>query len=197
MKKYLIIGTISFVVVLGLILGVLSFDKTKDATSTNAETNASDIDGLFRDMGFLQPIRITPPVEITLMDLNGKIVSVSDFRGKIVFINFWTTWCPSCRVEMPSMEKLHNKFKEKDFVMVAIDLQENAKVVKKFFEKYKLTFTSLLDSKGEVGARFGVQAIPITFILDKTGRIMGKVVGAREWDSKEALALFEYLIEQN
>jgi thiol-disulfide isomerase/thioredoxin len=133
------------------------------------------------------------PVEIRLKDLNGRPVSISDFRGKIVFLNFWTTWCYACRIEMPDMEKLHQKFKNDDFAMVTINLQESASQVEQFFKDFELTFTALLDSDGAVGAHFMINAIPTTFILDKKGIIIGKVLGPREWNSKEAFALFEHL----
>jgi len=81
--------------------------------------------------------------------------------------------------------------------MVTINLQESASQVKTFFKEYKLTFTALLDSTGEVGASFGIRAIPTTYILDKTGRIIGRVNGPREWDSKAAIALFEGLIDND
>ena len=96
-------------------------------------------------------------------------------------------------IEMPSMEKLHQKLKDKDFAMVTINLQESAATVINFFEKYNLTFTTLLDTTGDVGAAFGIRAIPTTFILDKNGRLIGKVLGPREWDSKSSFALFEHL----
>jgi peroxiredoxin len=94
------------------------------------------------------------------------------------------------------MEKLHQKFKDKDFVMIAINLQESAARVKQFYREYKLTFTTLLDSTGDVGAALGIRSIPTTFILDKNGRIIGKALGPREWESKESIALFEYLTDR-
>ena len=129
--------------------------------------------------------------------MNGKYTGISDFKGKIVFLNFWTTWCPTCRIEMPSMEKLYQKLKNKDFAMVTINLQESASQVKSFFEEFKLTFTALLDSTGEIGALFGIRAIPTTYILDKSGRIIGQVIGPREWDSKASITLFENLIDND
>jgi peroxiredoxin len=145
-------------------------------------------------------IKVPPakdPVAINLKDVDGKNVSISDFKGNIVFLNFWTTWCPTCRIEMPSMEKLHQKLKNYNFTMVTINLQESASQVKAFFKEFELTFTALLDSTGEVGASFGIRAIPTTYILDKTGRIIGLVNGPRKWDSKEAIALFENLIDND
>ena len=81
--------------------------------------------------------------------------------------------------------------------MVTVNLRESASKVKAFFKKFKLTFTALLDSTGEVGASFGIRAIPTTYILDKTGRIIGRVNGPREWDSKAAIALFENLMDKD
>ena len=160
-----------------------------------AKTETQELDRLFSDMGVLATPFPNDPVEVTLKDLNGQQVSLSDFRGKIVFINFWTTWCLACVIEMPSMEKLHQKFKDKDFVMLAINLQESASKIKQFYKEYKLTFTTLLDSTGDVGAGLGIRSIPTTFILDKNGRILGKALGPREWEGRKSIALFEYLTD--
>ena len=162
-----------------------------------AKTDSLGVDRLFSKMGVVKIPPSKVPVEINLKDINGNNVSISDYRGKIVFLNFWTTWCPTCRIEMPSMEKLHQKFKNKDFAMVTINLQESASQVKAFFKELKLSFTALLDSTGEVGTSFGIRAIPTTYILDKGGRIIGQVSGPREWDSRAAIALFENLIDND
>jgi len=162
-----------------------------------AKTDSRGMDRLFSIVGVIRVPPDKDPVAINLKDMNGKNIRLSDFKGKIVFLNFWTTWCPTCRIEMPSMEKLHQKFKNKDFTMVTINLQESASQVKAFFKEFKLTFTALLDSTGEVGASFGIRAIPTTYILDKTGRIIGRANGPREWDSKAAIALFENLMDND
>jgi len=166
----------------------------------NAESVAAadnqDLDRLFDDMGVTK-ISQALPVEIKLNDINDRPVSLSDLRGKIVFLNFWTTWCFDCRIEMPHMEKLHQQFKNKEFEMVAINLQEPVSQVKQFFKDYKLTFTTLLDSDGAAGAHFRITAIPTTFILNKQGIIIGKVMGPRKWDSKKAFALFEHLTDRS
>ena len=160
-----------------------------------AKTESQEVNRLFSDMGVLQIPANTDPIEIRLNDLTGRPTSLSEFRGKIVFINFWTTWCLACVVEMPSMEKLHQKFKDKDFVMLAVNLQESASKIRQFFKEYKLTFLALLDTTGDVGAAFGIRSIPMTFILDKNGRIIGKILGPREWESKKSIALFDYLTD--
>jgi len=162
-----------------------------------AKTDSMALDRLLSKMDVIKVPPDDDPVKIDLKDMNGNNISLSDFRGKIVFLNFWTTWCPTCRIEMPSMEKLHQKFKDGDFAMVTINLQESASEVKAFFKIFNLTFTALMDSTGEVGASFGIRAIPTTYILNKTGRMIGRVSGPREWDSKASIALFEKLIDMD
>jgi peroxiredoxin len=154
------------------------------------------LDQLLDDMGVEKIPPGTVPVEVRLQDLNGADVGISDFRGKIVFLNFWATWCPSCVIEMSSMEKLHRKLKDKDFAMVTISIQDSAAAVKLFFKQNKLTYTALLDSTGKTVPGFGIRAIPTTLILDKTGRIIGRVMGPREWDSRESIAMFEHLVDR-
>lgn len=153
-----------------------------------------ELDRLFGNAGILRIAHVTRPVEIQLKDVYGNTVRLSDFRGKVVFLNFWATWCAACVVEMPSMEKLHRRLKDKDFVMIAINMQESDVQVKTFFEKLKLSFAALLDSNGEVATGFAVNALPTTFVLDKEGRIAGTAIGPREWNNRASIALFEYLI---
>lgn len=163
---------------------------------TLAGTDSGELDRLFNDMGVIKSVNALP-VEVSLMDLNGRPVRISDYRGKIVFLNFWTTWCFDCRIEMPHMEKLHQRFKDKEFAMVTINLQESAAQVKQFFKDFKLTFTALLDSDGEVGAHFRITSIPTSFILDREGIIIGKIMGPRKWSGKRAFALFEHLTKSS
>ena len=181
--------SIILVVAAGIALHLFYSGFVATAGSQNQE-----LDRLFGNIGILKIPHIARPVEIQLKDVYGNPVSLSDFRGKIVFLNFWATWCPTCVVEMPSMEKLHRRFKDKDFVMVAINMQESDAQVKAFFEKRKLSFTALLDSNGEVSTGFAVNALPTTFVLDKEGRIVGRALGPREWNSRASISLFEYLI---
>ena len=160
-----------------------------------AGSQQQELDRLFGNMGILKIPHVTQPVEIQLKDAFGNLTRLSDYRGKVVFVNFWASWCAACVVEMPAMEKLHRRLKDKDFVMVAINMQESDTQVKAFFEKLKLSFTALLDSNGEVAAGFAVNALPTTFVLDKEGRIVGAAIGPREWDSRASIPLFEYLID--
>ena len=162
--------------------------------SMPTKTESQETDKRYKDLGVLK-IPPTPlNVDIQLTDINGGAVRLSDFRGKIIFLNFWTTWCPPCRIEMPSMERLYRNLKDKNFEMIGIDLQEPVSRLKAFVKKFKLTFTILLDSNGDVGSLFGIRSLPTTFILDHKGRIIGQALGPREWDSSESIAFFEHLM---
>jgi thiol-disulfide isomerase/thioredoxin len=195
MKKHLTIKILLGFIILILFAFIAMHVFDADPLA-KAKSESRKLERLYEDMGVLKLPRNTDPIEIRLKDLNGNLVSLSDFRGRIVFLNFWTTWCPTCRIEMPSMEKLHQKFKDQDFAMVTVNIQESAAQVEKFYKNFKLTFTTLLDTTGEVAIGFRIRSIPTTFILDKSGRIIGTIMGPREWGAKKALALFEHLINK-
>lgn len=130
-----------------------------------------------------------------LKDLDGNDVSLETYHGKIILINFWATWCLPCRVEMPSMEKLYTKFKNNDFTILAIDLQEDVDSVKAFKEQYKLNFPILLDSDGSVGEFYGVISIPTTYLVDRDGYVIGGAIGARDWATENAFMLIDQLLQ--
>ena len=192
MRKNIIIKIIASFILL-ISLGIILLYNA-DISAGEKSGVDKKIDMLLRDMGILKGPIGTGPVEFSLMDLKGGNVRISDFRGKIVFLNFWTTWCPSCRVEMSAMERLHTRLKDKDFAMVTVNLQEPPSRVEKYYRENRLTFPVLLDVNGVIGEKFAIRSIPTTFILDRTGHIMGQALGARKWDSKKSMALFEYLV---
>ena len=144
----------------------------------------------------VQPMRDKKKApEFSLEGLGGRKVELRNFKGKIIFLTFWATWCGPCKEEMPSIEALHQHFKGKDFVVltVAVDL-EGAIPVEKFIAKHGYTFYVLVDSKNQILDLYRVAGIPMTFLIDKKGRIIGKALGPRNWKSPEALALFSMLI---
>jgi peroxiredoxin len=194
-KKYpwSVIFALSIIILMFFLIAGI---ETVTASGAKSQKLNHKTGGLFRDAGVREISRITLPEDISLLDLNGKKVSVADLKGRIVFIYFWSTWNADCRVEMPSMEKLYKRFKNKDFFMAAVNLNESVSRIKKFFNGHRLTFTALLDSEGKIGERFGINKVPLTFILDKDGRVIGKANGIRNWNSKQATALFEYLVNE-
>ena len=119
---------------------------------------------------------------------------LSDLRGSVVFLNFWATWCGPCRAEMPSMESLYNKYKEKGFVMLAVNCGEKTEDVLTFRDEYNFSFPIALDDDGKVSTSYGVQAIPTTFIIDRDGNIIARLVGSIDWDTPEFHTALELLL---
>jgi thiol-disulfide isomerase/thioredoxin len=135
-----------------------------------------------------------PARDFTLKALNGDEVALSGLRGQVVFLNFWATWCPPCRAEMPSMETLYRRFKDQGLAFAAVALMERAAVVEDFIEENGFTFPALPDTMGAAGARYGIQAVPTTLVLDRDGQVIVYAAGARKWDTPEMIAAFERLL---
>lgn len=124
----------------------------------------------------------TKAINFKLKDLDGKELSLSDLRGKKVFLNFWATWCPPCKAEMPEIEKLYQETKNSDLVIVAVEIGEPLSTVKTFIDQNKYNFKVLLDSDQSVAAQYGISAIPTSFFINKEGNIVAKNTGALNID---------------
>jgi peroxiredoxin len=146
-------------------------------------------------VGISVPQKPSKAPDFTLQDLEGRRVTLSDYRGKLVFLNFWATWCPPCRAEMPSMEMLHQKLSDDGLEIVAVDIGETNQMVSDFVKSMELTFTILLDTRQKVSSIYGIRNIPTTFIVDKEGWIAGRAVGARDWSSEDSLKMFQALLQ--
>ncbi len=186
---------LAVIIITGVIVLCAGSAMKWDLSSMFEDTGKRKIKRMFGDVGIDRLSRVSTPAGLALSNLSGFGTRLSDFKGKIVFLSFWATWCSPCLSELPSIERLHNKLKDKNFTVVAINLKEPASEVKKFVKTHKLTFTNLLDPKGTAAVKFGVSSIPAAFILDKDGNVIGRANGARDWDTKKSAALFEYLIE--
>ncbi len=133
-----------------------------------------------------------------LPDLNGKMMSLTDYRGRVVLLNIWATWCAPCVEEMPSMEKLHQELKDEKFVILAVSIDEpGAEVVRPFMKKHKLNFPALIDSAGILTQLYRTSGVPESFIIDKQGRILEEIIGPRNWFAPGALSYFRSLIQGN
>lgn len=127
----------------------------------------------------------SPAPDFTLKDMNGKEYTFSSFRGKVVFVNFWATWCKSCREEMPSMQVLYKHLKERNvpFEMLAISMDRvtTQKEVESFVRSLGITFPVLLDPWGKTDGKYKLTGVPETYIVDQEGRVVEKIIGPRDW----------------
>ena len=141
-----------------------------------------------------RPAQVAPA--FLAKDLAGQSHTLADYRGKVVLLNFWASWCPPCRREMPSMERLRLKMAGRPLVILALDSVEPVEDVQAFLTTMKLDFPILLDPEGENTRRWKVYALPTTFLLDKAGRIRHVLKGGAEWDEGEALEAIEGLLQE-
>jgi cytochrome c biogenesis protein CcmG/thiol:disulfide interchange protein DsbE len=136
--------------------------------------------------------------DFQLPDLNDKEVRLSDYRGKVVFLNFWATWCKPCREEMPSMEVLYKNFEKDGLVILAVSIDRvtTKKEIPPFVKSLNLTFPVLVDSWGQTDKRYKLMGVPETYIIDREGTLREKVIGPRDWTRLDNLQILTQLIKQ-
>ena len=133
-----------------------------------------------------------------LLDLKGNQISLSDYSGKVVLLNFWATWCAPCRVEMPAMESLYQDLHEEGLEVLAISIDPQGMVVTRpFQEAMGLTFTILHDSDYRVGSAYGARTLPMTYLIDRRGIIRQRIFGARDWNGMDARQLIRNLLQNS
>ena len=173
---------IIFLIIIGV--GVIVLLQTKDSFF--------DLSGKHR-LG-----KDVPAPNFTLPGLDGKMVSLADYKGKVVLLNIWATWCPPCVEEMPSMEKLYQELKDEGLEILAVSIDESgAQAVLPFMKKHKLSFPALTDTKGAIKSLYQTTGVPESFIIDKEGIIIEKVIGPRDWAASGAIRFFRNLIQRN
>ncbi len=141
----------------------------------------------------------TPPAEdFELPTLNGETMKLSDHLGKVVLVNFWATWCPPCREEMPGIHNVWIQLQDKGFEVLAVNLGEDAEDVERFVFEYGLenSFPFLLDTESMAMQSLGVKGLPTTFIVDKQGNKYYEALGPRQFDSEEIVGLIQELLEK-
>lgn len=136
----------------------------------------------------LTPIPNKPSApDFLLMTVNESIRELSHYKGKPVIINFWASWCPPCRAELPSMNRAWKKVKNEGIEMIAINIGEDQETISAFTRSFPIDFTILLDESSEELRKWSIGGLPTTFVLDPQGRIVYKAVGEREWDNENLL----------
>jgi len=140
---------------------------------------------------FPKPIPV--PV-VALAGIDGAPLRLDELRGKMVFLNFWATWCVPCRQEMPAMERLYRAYEKRGLAVVAVNFGESKADVLKFLSAQPPSFAIALDPAGEAASSLGVRGLPVSWLLDRDGRILWKAIGSREWDSAAGQAYFDKLL---
>jgi thiol-disulfide isomerase/thioredoxin len=137
----------------------------------------------------------TPP--LALMDLGNNLHDLDQYRGRVVLVNFWATWCPPCLVEMPAMQRLKNNFADKTFTILAVNVKETREKAWRFQQLVNVDFTVLLDKAGSAADDWTVGMYPTSYLIDKTGRIRYVAYGTPAWDSESVKHLIQTLLESD
>ncbi|MDH5526693.1 MAG: TlpA family protein disulfide reductase [Nitrospirota bacterium] len=154
-----------------------------------------NVSGALASLGMSAPRERLSAPEFRLFTPDGAEGRLADYRGKLVVLNFWATWCGPCVTEMPALEAVWNTYREAGLVVLAINVDRGRlKAVRQFVARRGLSFPVLLDPTGETRKGYEVAALPVTYLIGRDGRFMGKSLGAREWNGAAQMAAFESLL---
>ena len=151
------------------------------------------VSGWMEQFSFTKPPRPAPQTPFLAGD--GTEITLGDFKGRIMLVNFWATWCAPCVAEMPSLDRLHRRLRDEGLVVLAVAVDEDADVLRRWVEARRLTLAILHDPRGrDVAARYGVSGYPVSFLVDRDGRVLENYVGPVEWDDPAAVAHYRGLL---
>ena len=184
MKKVaIVLTTIILIILIPLVLAYLL--KEKDTVDdSHVQTNSTQQTSTVLLSKLDSPV---PAPAFNLPDMDGEKHTLNSYKGKPVIINFWATWCPPCRAELPAMNRGWAKIKDEGIAMIAVNVGENEDTIFEFMGDHPIDFTVLLDESSETTNKWPIKGLPTTFILDKEGNLVYRAVGGREWDSDELL----------
>ncbi len=150
----------------------------------------------YESLGLMRPAKRTAAKEFALPGPQGSTVRLRDFKGKILFLNFWATWCPPCLEEMPAMEKLYQRYKSQGFSVLALSVDtEGEMVVTPFLQEHKLTFPVAYDTKMKAAEVYQLRALPTTYLINREGQIVAMALGPRAWNGPDAHTFIESLLK--
>jgi thiol-disulfide isomerase/thioredoxin len=136
----------------------------------------------------------SPAPALALQELGGGLVRLQDYRGRVVLLNFWATWCAPCREEMPALQALAHDLDRQGLVLLAVNYQEGAEAVRQFARETGFALPVLLDTDGALTRQYRVTALPTSVLIDRRGALVGTVLGFRDWAAPEARAYLRGLL---
>jgi len=165
-------------------------------TLWSAGTDFSPAPEAFGQSGFQ---RYTHPQAVpgfSLPDLQGKQVDIRDHRGQVILLNFWATWCPNCRQEGPSLQKLYHQYQSRGLIFYRISSKEKPEAVKPFLEKESLNVPVLIDRTGQTERLFGVWVHPTTYLINRQGLVCYRTMGVFDWTTLQATSILDQLLKE-
>ena len=177
-------GLLGLLIIVALVLLIL---RVQRPSPENPQPKANQFKS---QEGYMAP-------RFSLRNLKGNMEGVDDYLGKVIVVNFWATWCVPCVKEMPSFESLYRRYRSQGLTLLAVSLDKgDSTKVQEFADKYKLSFPILLDTEGVAEKLYPSFSIPFTYVIDKQGRVVARVDGAKNWESSETFEAVEHLLKQ-
>jgi thiol-disulfide isomerase/thioredoxin len=171
----------------GLLVAILATAASADEPALAALLKTLDLSGY--------TTRTAPP-QFRGSTLGARQLSLTEYRGAVIVLNFWATWCLECRPEMPVLERLHREFSSRGLAIIGVNARENKEAARGYAKELGLTFPLVLDRDGKINARYGVIGLPTTFVVGRDGRAIAFAIGPREWGSAPARALIAALLAE-
>jgi cytochrome c biogenesis protein CcmG, thiol:disulfide interchange protein DsbE len=165
------------------------------AQPTRAEVTSMSLEAAIEALNLMHSAHPLLVADFTIPTLDEGRFRLTDQRGKVVFVNFWATWCPPCREEMPTMERLWRHHQRQPFVMLAVSIDADPAGVRPLITQQGFTFTVGIDPGQQLVRKFRAQGLPATSVVDRQGRVAAAALGARTWDSVPAHALIDRLLQ--
>jgi peroxiredoxin len=168
-------------------MGFLAWGRASASSQTQVNYKAVPI---------LQPMKDSAPTpDFNLITPEGKKISLKDFRGKVVLLNFWASWCVPCREEMPAMEKLYQEYRQKNFTVLAVAVKDRKQDTIDFVKELKLTYPIALDPDAKVGQTYGAWGLPATYLIGPKGEGLARGWGPADWYNQPARKLIQDLLD--
>jgi peroxiredoxin len=152
-------------------------------------------ENLLKKFNFIPETGFVRAPEFETVDVEGREVRLDSYAGKVVILNFWATWCPPCRLEMPSMEKLYREFKDQGLEVVAVNFMESPAPILEFVKEKGFTYPILMDRKSRIAESYGVRRLPETVLIGRQGNLLGKSTGYKDWYKKDAREFVALLLK--
>lgn len=171
----------------GLLIAVLAGAVSADQPALAALLKTLDLRGYTS--------RTAPP-QFSGSTLDARQLSMTEYRGTVIVLNFWATWCLECRSELPVLERLQREFSSRGLAIIGVNARENQEAVTRYAKELGLTFPLVFDPDGKINALYGVIGLPTTFVVGRDGRAIAFAIGPRQWESAPARALIAALLAE-
>ena len=168
---------------------------TSTLTAVSAERQA--LAELLKPLNLSAYPSLMHPPDFSGLTADSRRVSLASLQGKVLLLNFWASWCPECRPEMPMFERLHREFSAQGLAVVGINAREGTSSIREYAKELGLTFPLILDPSGKINSAYGVIGLPTTFLIGRDGRAVALAIGPREWDGKAARAVIQTLLDES